>query len=99
MPISRVGKGPHAKPDSGIIRSRFREDEMKRTGSLCLLVLACSACTVISVAGTAVSTAASVTGTVISTTASVAGTAIEATADVAGAAVRGVANTVSPPKD
>jgi hypothetical protein len=48
------------------------------------LLVSCSACTVLSVAGTAVST-----------TVSVAGTVVETGVSVAGAAIRGVANTVS----
>jgi hypothetical protein len=49
-----------------------------------VLLIPCSACTVLSVAGTAVST-----------TVSVAATVVETGVSVAGSAIRGVANTVS----
>ena len=52
------------------------------------LAALCSACTVLSVAGTAVSTSVSVVGTVVETGAS-----------VAGSAVRGVARAVTPSDD
>jgi hypothetical protein len=46
------------------------------------LLLACSGCAVISVAGTVVSTAASVVGTVVETGVSVAGSAVKGVAKV-----------------
>jgi uncharacterized membrane protein len=55
-----------------------------KTLVILILALSCSACTVLSVAGTAVSTTVSVAGTVIGTGVS-----------VAGSAVRGVANAAS----
>lgn len=58
--------------------------QMKNIVFAVVLALSCSACTVLSVAGTAVSTTASVAGSVISTG-----------VDVAGSAVRGVAHAVS----
>lgn len=55
-----------------------------KTMIVALSVLACSGCTVLSVAGT-----------VVSTTVSVAGTVVETGVSVAGSAIRGVANTLS----
>lgn len=57
---------------------------MKHIYALALGVLVCSGCTVVSVAGTAVSATVSVAGTVVSTGVS-----------VAGSAVKGVAHAVS----
>lgn len=61
---------------------------MYKISALFGIVLACGGCTVLSVAGTAVSTTASVAGTVVSTGVS-----------VAGSAVKGVANAVSGSSD
>jgi len=55
-----------------------------KTIAALFLVLLCSGCTVLSIAGTAVAT-----------TVSVAGTVIETGVSVAGSAIRGVANAVS----
>ena len=76
----------------------FRDSSMNKTRLLVVLAcaLGCSACSVMSVAGTAVATTASVAGTVVSTGASVAGTVVSTTADVGAAAVRGVVHTVTP---
>ena len=57
---------------------------MKLTAAVLLLSFAVSACTVVSIAGTA-----------LSTTVSVAGTVVETGVSVAGSAVRGVAGAVS----
>ena len=57
---------------------------MKSLLTAVFFAMSCSGCTVLSVAGTAVSTTASVAGTVVSTGVS-----------VAGSAVKGVANAVS----
>ena len=57
---------------------------MKQIVTASLLLLACTGCTVLSVAGTAVSTTASVVGTVVETGVS-----------VTGAVVKGVANTLT----
>jgi hypothetical protein len=57
---------------------------MKKTLIAIAVLLWCPACTVLSVAGTAVST-----------TVSVAGTVVETGVSVAGSAVKGVANAVS----
>jgi uncharacterized membrane protein len=61
---------------------------MKPIAAALFLVLTCTGCTVLSIAGTAVST-----------TVSVAGTVVETGVSVAGAAVRGVANAISGPDD
>jgi hypothetical protein len=61
---------------------------MKTILSALALAALCSACTVVSVAGTVVSTGVSVAGTVVETGAS-----------VAGSAVRGVARAVTPSDD
>ena len=61
---------------------------MKQICALVLSALVCNGCTVLSVAGTAVSTTVSVAGTVVSTGAS-----------VAGSAVKGVANGVTGTSD
>ena len=61
---------------------------MKKILSALALAALCSACTVVSVAGTVVSTGVSVAGTVVETGAS-----------VAGSAVRGVARAVTPSSD
>jgi phosphate/sulfate permease len=61
---------------------------MKTYTAAVFLLLSCSACTVVSVAGTAVSTTVSVVGTVVETGVS-----------VAGSAVRGVASAVSGPAE
>lgn len=61
---------------------------MKQIAAVLLLILPCAGCTVLSIAGTAVST-----------TVSVAGTVVETGVSVAGAAIRGVANTISGPDD
>jgi hypothetical protein len=61
---------------------------MKHILALVSGVVLCSGCTVMSVAGTAVSTTVSVAGTVVSTGVS-----------LAGSAVKGVANTVSGSSD
>lgn len=53
---------------------------MKQICALMLSVLACSGCTVLWVAGTAVSTTVSVAGTVVSTGASIAGSAVKGVA-------------------
>ena len=58
---------------------------MKHIVTVGLFLLACTGCTVLSVAGTAVSTTASVVGTVVETGVS-----------VTGAVIKGVANTLSP---
>ena len=55
---------------------------MTRTFIALLLLLSCSGCAVISVAGTVVSTAASVVGTVVETGVSVAGSAVKGVAKV-----------------
>ena len=57
---------------------------MKRTLVAVAALISCSACTVLSVAGTAVSTTVSVAGTVVGTGVS-----------VAGSAIKGVANSVA----
>ena len=61
---------------------------MKQIVTALLVLLSCAGCTVLSVAGTAVSTAASVVGTVVETGVS-----------VTGAVIKGVANTLSPASD
>jgi hypothetical protein len=61
---------------------------MKQIVTATLLVLSCTGCTVLSVAGTVVSTTASVVGTVVDTGVS-----------VAGSVVKGVANTLSSTPD
>jgi hypothetical protein len=61
---------------------------MKPVTALLFLLLTCTGCTVLSIAGTAVST-----------TVSVAGTVVETGVSVAGAAVRGVANAIAGPED
>ena len=61
---------------------------MKKITAVLFLLLPCAGCTVLSIAGTAVSTTASVVGTVVETGVS-----------VAGSAIRGVANTISGPDD
>lgn len=53
---------------------------MSRTAVALLLLLACSGCAVISLAGTVVSTTASVVGTVVETGVSVAGSAVKGVA-------------------
>ena len=53
-----------------------------KTILLAAVVALVSGCTVLSVAGTAVSTTASVAGTVVSTTASVAGSAVKGAANL-----------------
>ena len=57
---------------------------MIRKTAAVVLVLVCSGCTVLSIAGTAVAT-----------TVSVAGTVIETGVSVAGSAIKGVANAIS----
>jgi len=57
---------------------------MIRKAAAVVLMLACSGCTVLSIAGTAVAT-----------TVSVAGTVVETGVSVAGSAIRGVANAIS----
>ena len=57
---------------------------MNRTAAVLLLILSCSGCAVLSVAGT-----------VVSTTVSVVGTVVETGVSVAGSAVKGVAKMVS----
>ena len=57
---------------------------MKTASLVFLLALACTGCTVVSVAGSVVSTTVSVAGSVVSTG-----------VDVAGSAVKGVAHAVS----
>ncbi|MGZ5096183.1 MAG: hypothetical protein ACXWCY_18020 [Burkholderiales bacterium] len=57
---------------------------MKKLGALLMFTLACAGCTVLSVAGTAVST-----------TVSIAGTVVETGVGVAGSAVKGVASAVT----
>ncbi|MGZ5115655.1 MAG: hypothetical protein ACXWIH_06050 [Burkholderiales bacterium] len=57
---------------------------MKTLGALLMFALACTGCTVLSVAGTAVST-----------TVSIAGTVVETGVGVAGSAVKGVASAVT----
>lgn len=59
---------------------------MKTIMVVLLLLLPAAGCTVLSIAGTAVSTAVSVAGTVVETGVS-----------VAGSAIKGVANTISGP--
>lgn len=66
----------------------IRRISMKNITGVFLLLLACAGCTVLSVAGTAVSTTASVVGTVV-----------ETGVGVAGSAIKGVANTISGPDD
>jgi hypothetical protein len=61
---------------------------MKKPAIALLLLLSCSACTVVSV-----------TGSVVSTAVSVAGTVLETGVSVAGSAVRGVASAVSGSSD
>ena len=61
---------------------------MKRIITALLLLLSCTGCTVLSIAGTAVSTTVSVVGTVVETGVS-----------VAGSAIRGVANTIAGPDE
>jgi len=61
---------------------------MKRITAVLLLLLSCTGCTVLSIAGTAVSTTVSVVGTVVETGVS-----------VAGSAIRGVANTIAGPDE
>ena len=61
---------------------------MRNITVVLLLLLSCTGCTVLSIAGTAVST-----------TVSVAGTVVETGVSVAGSAIRGVANTLSGPDD
>jgi hypothetical protein len=61
---------------------------MKNLVAAMFIALSSSACTVISVAGTAVST-----------TASVAGTVVETGVSVAGSAVRGVVHALTPSDD
>jgi MinD superfamily P-loop ATPase len=74
------------------------DSRMNKTRLLAVLAcaLGCNACSVLSVAGTAVATTASVAGTVVSTGASVAGTVVSTSVDVGAAAVRGVAHAVTP---
>ena len=55
---------------------------MIKTAVALLLLLACSGCAVLSVAGTVVSTTASVVGTVVETGVSVAGSAVKGVARV-----------------
>ena len=57
---------------------------MSKIAAVFLLTLSCTGCTVLSVAGTAVST-----------TVSVAATVIETGVSVTGSAIKGVANTIS----
>ena len=57
---------------------------MSKSAAVLLLLLTCSGCTVLSVAGT-----------VVSTTVSVAGTVVETGVSVAGSAVKGVAKAMS----
>jgi hypothetical protein len=61
-----------------------RLTSMSKSAAALLLLLACSGCAVISVAGT-----------VVSTTASVVGTVVETGVSVAGSAVKGVARAIS----
>lgn len=61
---------------------------MKKITAVLLLLLCCTGCTVLSIAGTAVSTTVSVVGTVVETGVS-----------VAGSAIRGVANTIAGPDE
>ncbi len=61
---------------------------MKPVAAVLFLILTCTGCTVLSIAGTAVST-----------TVSVAGTVVETGVSVAGSAIRGVANAISRPAD
>ena len=61
---------------------------MRPIAAVLLLLLTCAGCTVLSIAGTAVST-----------TVSVAGTVVETGVSVAGAAIRGVANAIAGPDD
>jgi uncharacterized metal-binding protein len=56
---------------------------LKNGSALLSLVLACSGCSVVSLAGTAVSTTVSVAGSAISAGASVAASAVKAAANVA----------------
>ena len=57
-----------------------RPISMNRTAAALLLILSCSGCTVLSVAGTVVSTTVSVVGTVVETGVSVAGSAVKGVA-------------------
>jgi len=59
---------------------------MKPGAAVLFLLLACTGCAVLSIAGTAVSTSVSVAGTVV-----------ETGIRVAGSAIRGVANAISGP--
>ena len=61
---------------------------MKQFVTVLLLLLACTGCTVLSVAGT-----------VVSTTASVVGTVVETGVSVTGSVIKGVANSLSPTPD
>jgi len=61
---------------------------MKQIVTVGLLLLACTGCTVLSVAGT-----------VVSTTASVVGTVVETGVNVTGSVIKGVANKLSSTPD
>lgn len=61
---------------------------MTRLTLILLLLLPCSGCAVLSIAGT-----------VVATTVSVAGTVVETGVGVAGSAIRGVANAISDPAE
>ena len=66
----------------------LRKLPMKQIVTVGLLLLACTGCTVLSVAGT-----------VVSTTASVIGTAVQTGVSVTGSVIKGVANTLSTTPD
>lgn len=70
-----------ARPDLDV-------NPMNKLGALLLLTLPCTGCTLVSIAGTAVTT-----------TASVAATVLETGVSVAGSAVKGVASAVTPSPD
>jgi hypothetical protein len=61
---------------------------MSKTFAAFVLLLSCTGCTVLSVAGT-----------VVSTTASVVGTVVETGVSVTGSVIKGIANTLSGPDD
>jgi phosphate/sulfate permease len=65
-----------------------RRISMKNFTAILLLLLSCTGCTVLSIAGTAVSTTVSVVGTVVETGVS-----------VAGSAIKGVANAIAGPDE